>query len=101
MRKLSCWIRKNRKMVAFISILQCVFCSSFITSFAAEGDSVPTKIPASGTLDLAVLQQLWLQAAGMLIDTINIIASQPLLVMITVAMRLVGIGIGMFKRILA
>ena len=68
-----------------------------IASFAAE--STPTPIPASGTFSLSVLQDLWTQAAGMIIDVINIVASQPLLVMLVIALPLVGIGIGLFSRI--
>lgn len=68
-----------------------------IGAFAAE--STPTPIPASGTFSLGVLQDLWLQGAGMIIDTINIIASQPLLVMLVIALPLVGLGIGLFSRI--
>ncbi len=68
-----------------------------IAGFCVE--STPTPIPSSGTFSLSVLQDLWLQGAGMIIDTINIIASQPLLVMLVIALPLVGLGIGLFSRI--
>lgn len=70
-----------------------------IAGFCAETGSTPTPIPTSGTFSLSVLQDLWKQGAGMIIDTINIIASQPLLVMLVIALPLVGLGIGLFSRI--
>lgn len=75
-------------------------CFASLTSIAAfASDSTPTPIPSSGTFSLGVLQDLWDQGAGMIIDTINIIASQPLLVMLVIALPLVGLGIGLFSRI--
>lgn len=80
-----------------ISLVVAMGLQGSIAGFCA-GDT-PTVIPASGTFDLGVLQQLWLQGAGMIIDTINIIASQQLLVMLVVCLPLVGLGIGLFSRI--
>lgn len=90
---------KSVKFKVFSScfgVMSAILCMS-LSSFAAG--ETPTPIPATGTFDLSVLQQLWQQAAGMIIDTINIIASQPMLVMLCVAMPLVGLGIGLFSRI--
>lgn len=87
--------RHAKKFLPVLGIASLFFGS--IGSFAAE--TTPTPIPASGTFSLDVLQQLWTYGAGMVVDTINIIASQPLLVMLVIALPLVGLGIGLFSRI--
>jgi hypothetical protein len=90
------FFKKHSKRLGVMTAVSCGLMGS-VGSFAAE--STPTPIPSSGTFSLSVLQDLWEQGAGMIIDTINIIASQPLLVMLVIALPLVGLGIGLFSRI--
>lgn len=52
-------------------------------------------------LNLDVLTTLWTQAKGMITDVITIIAGQPLLTCICVALPLVGLGVGLFKRLVS
>ena len=87
----------KKKTRVGLTLTACFASLTSVAAFAAE--STPTPIPASGTFSLGVLQDLWKQGAGMIIDTINIIASQPLLVMLVIALPLVGLGIGLFSRI--
>ena len=59
----------------------------------AEGDP---KI-----MDLTVLGNLWTQAKGMILDVIDIISGHPLLVCMLIALPLVGLGVGLFKRLVS
>lgn len=52
-------------------------------------------------MDLTVLTTLWTQAKTMIVDVIGIVADNPLMVCICVALPLVGLGVGLFKRIVA
>lgn len=50
-------------------------------------------------MDLTVLTTLWTQAKTMIVDVIGIVSSEPLLVTLLVALPLVGLGVGLFKRL--
>lgn len=50
-------------------------------------------------MDLSVLSTLWTQAKTMITDVINIVSGEPLLVTLLVALPLVGLGVGLFKRL--
>ena len=56
---------------------------------------------ASSGMDLSVLTQLWTQAKGMITDVISIVSSHPLLVCMLIALPLVGLGVGLFKRLVS
>lgn len=57
---------------------------------------VPTPVP---TMALDVIGEVWGSGSSMLTDVIDIVASQPLLIILLVALPLVGLGIGLFKRL--
>ena len=93
------FLQKHRKLLTvslMICVLTCCFC---VSTFAAEAGT-PTAIPTVKDMDLSVVQTLWTYGAGMLMDTIAIISSQDLLVTLVLALPLVGLGIGLFKRII-
>lgn len=93
------FLKKHRKLlcIAFsIMMLTMCFC---LSTFATEGGT-PTAIPTVQPMDLSVVQNLWTYGAGMLMDTIAIVSSQDLLVILVIALPLIGIGIGLFKRII-
>lgn len=93
------FFRSHKKFFAVMAIC-CVFCSVLcVSTFAAEANT-PTAIPTAVDMDLSVVQNLWTYGAGMLMDTIAIISSQDLLVIMVIALPLIGIGIGLFKRII-
>ena len=50
-------------------------------------------------MDLSVLTTLWNQAKTMITDVIGIVSGEPLLVTLLVALPLVGLGVGLFKRL--
>ena len=92
---------KSKKVKLFGALSAVMTTLMGIACFAEETGAVGglTPIPSSGTMDLSVLNTLWKYTAGMLVDTINIIASQQLLVMLVICLPLVGIGIGLFSRL--
>lgn len=55
----------------------------------------------SSGMDLSVLTQLWTQAKSMITDVITIVSSHPLLVCMLIALPLVGLGVGLFKRLVS
>lgn len=57
---------------------------------------VPTPVP---TMGFDVVGEVWESGSSMLTDVIDIVASQPLLIILLVALPLVGLGIGLFKRL--
>lgn len=57
---------------------------------------VPTPVP---TMGLDVVGEVWKSGSSMLTDVIDLVASQPLLIILLVALPLVGLGIGLFKRL--
>lgn len=56
--------------------------------------------PVAG-MDLGVLTDLWTQAKTMITDVIGIVAQHPLLVCMLIALPLVGLGVGLFKRLVS
>lgn len=60
--------------------------------------SSPVPIPVP-TMGLDVVGKVWESGSSMLTDVIDIVASQPLLIILLVALPLVGLGIGLFKRL--
>lgn len=94
------FFRSHKKFFAVMAIC-CVFCSVLcVSTFATSTTNTPTAIPTVEDMDLSVVQNLWTYGAGMLMDTIAIISSQDLLVIMVIALPLIGIGIGLFKRII-
>lgn len=93
------FFRSHKKFFAVMAICF-VFCSVLCVSTFATTANTPTAIPTVEDMDLSVVQNLWTYGAGMLMDTIAIISSQDLLVIMVIALPLIGIGIGLFKRII-
>lgn len=56
----------------------------------------PSPVP---TMGLDVVGEVWESGSSMLTDVIDIVASQPLFIILLVALPLVGLGIGLFKRL--
>lgn len=52
-------------------------------------------------MDLKVLTDLWAQAKIMITDIIGIVQQHPLLVCMLIALPLVGLGVGLFKRLVS
>lgn len=50
-------------------------------------------------MDLTVIGTLWTQVKTMLGDVITIVSGHPLLICMLIALPLVGLGVGMFKRL--
>lgn len=50
-------------------------------------------------MDLSVLGTLWTQAKIMITDVIDVVSSHPLLICMLIALPLVGLGVGLFKRL--
>ena len=99
MGKIKNFFKRHMRKLVVSSAFAPVSVLSTVKSFAAEGEYTINTIPSNGTFDLATLGNLWQMGASMIIDVINIIASQPLLVMLVIALPLVGLGIGLFSRI--
>lgn len=59
---------------------------------------MPTASPVP-TMSLDVVGDVWQSGSSMLTDVIDIVASQPLFIILLVALPLVGLGIGLFKRL--
>ena len=51
-------------------------------------------------MDLSVISSLWSYAVNMIKDVITIVSGEPLLVCLVVALPLIGLGVGLFKRII-
>lgn len=77
------------------------FIGSFasIGSFAASDYSVKA-VPSPQAMDLTQVGNVWNYAQSMLQDTLAIVSNNPLLIALLIALPLVGIGIGLFKRII-
>lgn len=52
-------------------------------------------------MDLSVLSTLWTQAFSMIGDVVTLVSAHPLLVCMLIALPLVGLGVGLFKRLVA
>ncbi len=52
-------------------------------------------------MSLDVVSQVWTIAKTMMTDTIGIVQQHPLLIVTLVAVPLVGLGIGLFKRLVS
>lgn len=89
---------KLLSVLALASVLCTILC---IGTFATTTTNTPTPIPEAGDLDLSIVQETWTYAAGMLMDTIAIVSSQQLIAIIVIALPLVGLGIGLFKRVIS
>ena len=50
-------------------------------------------------MDLSVLTTLWTQVKTMIVDVIGIVSAHPLLICMLIALPLVGLGVGLFKRL--
>lgn len=59
---------------------------------------MPSASPVP-TMGLDVVGEVWESGSSMLTDVIDIVASQPLFIILLVALPLVGLGIGLFKRL--
>lgn len=95
------FVRQKAKVCVAVAAMSVMLTG--IMSFAAEPSAAPvrspTPIPTGGTFSLGIITELWDVVAGMAMDTIQIIASQPMLVMMCIAVPLIGIGVGIFGRI--
>lgn len=58
-------------------------------------------VEGDGIMNLDVLTSLWTQAKTMITDVIGIVAQHPLLVCMLIALPLVGLGVGLFKRLVS
>lgn len=50
-------------------------------------------------MDLSVLGDVWDIALSMLQDVVGLVSQHPLLVCMLIALPLVGLGVGLFKRL--
>lgn len=50
-------------------------------------------------MDLTVLGTLWTQVFSMIGDVVTLVSSHPLLITTLIALPLVGLGVGLFKRL--
>lgn len=57
-----------------------------------------TPSPAA-TMDVGTIGQIWNVGKGMIGDVIDIVSANPLLIITLIAIPLVGLGIGLFKRL--
>lgn len=72
-----------------------------IGSFAASAPSYTVKsVPSAQDMDLSAVGNVWNYAQSMLQDTLAIVSNYPILVILLIALPLVGIGIGIFKRLI-
>lgn len=93
--------RHKNKVMATAGVASAVSVLSTVSSFATSNPTyTPKPVPTAQTMDLSLLGNLWNYAQSMLQDVISIISSQPLLVVMVIALPLIGIGIGLFKRII-
>lgn len=61
---------------------------------------MPTASPAPTAVPIGTaVTSFWTVAKDMITDTINIVTSNPLLVTIIIAVPLIGIGVGLFNRL--
>lgn len=51
-------------------------------------------------MNLDIIGSLWGVCKNMITDVIGIVSSEPLLVCLVVALPLIGLGVGLFKRII-
>lgn len=93
----SFFVRNKNKVVTAGATIGTFALTSGVSSFAAYS---PKPIPTGGSMSWDVLGDLWEYAASMTLDVIQIVASQPLMVAM-VALSLIGIGVGLFKRLLS
>lgn len=52
-------------------------------------------------MDLSSLDSLWTFAKGGLTDVIGLVQQHPLLVVMLIGLPLVGLGVGLFKRLVS
>lgn len=56
--------------------------------------------PQTG-MDLSVLGDVWDIALSMMQDVVSLVSQHPLLVCMLIALPLVGLGVGLFKRLVS
>lgn len=61
----------------------------------------PQAVPSPQTMDISSVGDIWQYAQSMLQDTLAIISNHGILVALIIALPLVGIGIGLFKRLIS
>lgn len=52
-------------------------------------------------MDLSVLGDVWDIALDMMQDVVGLVSAHPLLVCMLIALPLVGLGVGLFKRLVS
>lgn len=88
---------KSLKFKVFGSIFGVVTLA--LGSVASFADYTVQPIPSPKAIDFSSVGELWSFGASMLQDVIAIISNQPILVALVFALPLVGLGIGLFKRL--
>lgn len=94
------FVRNKNKVLASGAVTSAVALFSSVGSFASSTSYTPKAIPTPQTMDLDTLGNVWNYAQSMFQDTLAIISNHPILVTILIALPLVGIGVGLFKRII-
>ena len=85
-----------------------VFLSVFVVCVALFGSVLSSNaaytvnpIPSPEAINFSAVGDLWQFGASMMMDTVAIVSNQPILVALLFALPLVGLGIGLFKRLIS
>lgn len=69
-------------------------------NFLTVAAYTPQAVPSPQPMTFSSVGDIWQYAQSMLQDTLAIISNYPILVAIIIALPLLGVGIGLFKRLL-
>lgn len=96
------FIKRNKaKFMASGAVAGVTAVLSSVGAFASSTPTyTPKPVPAAQDMDLSTVGNVWNYAQSMLQDVIAIISNYPLLVTLVLTLPLIGIGIGLFKRII-
>lgn len=96
------FIKRNKaKIMASGAVAGFTAALSSVGAFASSTATyTPKAVPQAQDMDLSTVGNVWNYAQSMLQDVIAIISNYPLLVTLVLTLPLIGIGIGLFKRII-
>lgn len=97
------FIKRNKaKFMASGAVAGLTAAISSVAAFASgtSADYTPKAVPSAQPMDLSTVGNIWNYAQSMLQDVIAIISNYPLLITLVLTLPLIGIGIGLFKRII-
>ena len=95
-------MKKSKKTKISKLMFACCAIMVLVVANVASASAAYTlqPIPSPQPLDFSSVGEVWSFGASMMMDTIAIISNNALLVALVFALPLVGLGIGLFKRLI-